>query len=337
MSYLRLIILLPFITISTISNSYCQKTVDSDFDLKVLTVKKIWSSESHNAFTDLVLYKNNWYCVFREATTHKSFDGKIRIISSSDLNSWQSSKVFSVEEDDLRDPKFSITSQGYLLLNFNQRFENNKNGHYRQSITWLTEDGEKWEGPYVCESGIGTWRWSVTWFVNMGYSVGYSGKDRSGTLYITENGKKWFPYIKNFFPLNSISPSETSLVFDNTDSTAYCLLRTDGGSKFAMLGSSPYPYLNWEWIDLKVRIGGPKMVQLDNGMLIAVVRLYDERERTSVCLIDKDRETLTEMLTLPSGGDTSYGGVVIDENIIYISYYSSHEGSPSIYLAKLKY
>jgi hypothetical protein len=41
---------------------------------------------------------------------------------------------------------------------------------------------------------------------------------------------------------------------------------------------------------------------------------------------------------LPSGGDNSYPGFVIDraQRLVYVSYYSSHEGKAAIYLATLR-
>jgi len=40
-------------------------------------------------------------------------------------------------------------------------------------------------------------------------------------------------------------------------------------------------------------------------------------------------------VTLPSGGDTSYPGLLWHEERLWVSYYSSHEGKTSIYLAVL--
>ena len=40
-------------------------------------------------------------------------------------------------------------------------------------------------------------------------------------------------------------------------------------------------------------------------------------------------------LTLPSGGDTSYAGMVWHEDLLWMSYYSSHEESTNVYLAKV--
>jgi hypothetical protein len=41
-------------------------------------------------------------------------------------------------------------------------------------------------------------------------------------------------------------------------------------------------------------------------------------------------------LQLPSGGDTSYPGLVWHDDFLWVSYYSSHEGKAKIYLAKLR-
>ena len=46
--------------------------------------------------------------------------------------------------------------------------------------------------------------------------------------------------------------------------------------------------------------------------------------------------TLTPALKLPSSGDTSYAGMVWHDERLWVSYYSSHEGKTSIYVAKVK-
>jgi hypothetical protein len=53
-------------------------------------------------------------------------------------------------------------------------------------------------------------------------------------------------------------------------------------------------------------------------------------------LINPYTGILTEALALPSGGDTSYAGMVIKDGILWVSYYSSHEGKTSVYLATVK-
>ena len=46
-------------------------------------------------------------------------------------------------------------------------------------------------------------------------------------------------------------------------------------------------------------------------------------------------ETYDPALTLPSGGDNSYPGLVWHEGTLWMSYYSSHEAKTSIYLAEI--
>ena len=45
---------------------------------------------------------------------------------------------------------------------------------------------------------------------------------------------------------------------------------------------------------------------------------------------------LKALLNFRSGGDTSYPGLVWYEGLLWVSYYSSHEGKTSIYLAKVR-
>ena len=58
--------------------------------------------------------------------------------------------------------------------------------------------------------------------------------------------------------------------------------------------------------------------------------------RTSLAWIDPQAGKLTEFLKLPSGGDTSYAGLVFYDGLLWVSYYSSHEDKTSIYLAKVE-
>ncbi len=329
--------------------------------IKLLSVRKIWDLAPHNAFTDLIFFRGRWYCTFREGQAHVSDDGKLRLLSSEDGENWQSVALFEWLGGDLRDPKLSITADGRLMLNSAVRFTSAVNGEsyrnftwalspdnspwaeyanrfshlrelHHQSLTWLSEDGHEFTGPYACVSGAGTWRWSVTWHGKFGYSIGYSGKDASGCLYRTSDGKSWEAIAHGIFPNGR--GNEASLVFAD-DGTAYCLLRDGGKTGNAHFGISKPPYTEWTWKDLGMRIGGPKLVRLPDGRFICGVRLYEQTIRTSICLIEASEGKMVELLRLPSGGDTSYTGIVWHNDVLWVSYYSSHEGKSSIYLAKV--
>lgn len=91
-----------------------------------------------------------------------------------------------------------------------------------------------------------------------------------------------------------------------------------------LLGHSLPPFNQWAWQTLDKRIGGPVMFVYQSH-LMAVVRLYEGSVRTALIEINKETGTIHEWLTLPSQGDTSYAGVVLEGGYLYVSYYSSHE------------
>src|SRR5262245_19700916 len=57
---------------------------------ELVEVRKIWDVAPHNAFTDLIRFRDRWFCVFREGKAHVSPDGALRVIISSDGVNWES-------------------------------------------------------------------------------------------------------------------------------------------------------------------------------------------------------------------------------------------------------
>ena len=53
-------------------------------------------------------------------------------------------------------------------------------------------------------------------------------------------------------------------------------------------------------------------------------------------VVEKDLGRGTPVLELPCDGDTGYPGMAWHDGLLWISYYSSHEGKTSIYLAKIR-
>jgi hypothetical protein len=108
------------------------------------------------------------------------------------------------------------------------------------------------------------------------------------------------------------------------------------------LGKPPL-YREWRWQEVKMRLGGPNFIELPDGALWAGTREYTGALRSdpsqkgaSTVLARLTRDSIEPVLLLPSGGDTSYPGLVWHETVLWMSYYSSHEGKSSIYLAKIK-
>ena len=178
------------------------------------------------------------------------------------------------------------------------------------------------------------WLWRMTWHKGAAYSMAYStSDDRFVRLYGSRDGQT-YSIIADRLQTQSY-PNEASLVF-LADETALCLLRRDADPATALLGRSQPPYTAWTWQDLNRRVGGPHFIQLPDGRFVAGVRLYEGIQRTALCWLDTERGILKEDLMLPSRGDSSYCGLAWHDGLLWVSYYSSHEGKTSIYLARVQ-
>lgn len=298
---------------------------------RLVDVHKIWDRAPHNAFTDLVRYQDQWFCVFREGKGHVSPDGALRIITSKDGKEWESAALITSRDSDLRDAKITITPDGQLML-CGAGAWHDKSKHTHQSLAWFSRDGRNWsEAVPIGDPDL--WLWRVTWHGNQAYGIGYGvGQDRFVRLYQSADGKTFKPLVERLFDVGY--PNESSIVF--AGETAYCLLRRDGNPQGGLIGIAKPPYTQWDWKELGVRIGGPHQIQLPDGRFVAAVRLYDKKVRTALCWLDPAAGRLTEFLPLPSGGDTSYAGLVLHDGLLWVSYYASHEGKTSIYLARVE-
>jgi hypothetical protein len=307
-----------------------ESTMETDACLVFL--EKIWARAPHNAMTDLVRFRDGWVCVFREGTDHVSPDGRIRVLSSRDGSDWSSTAELSMPGADLRDPKITETPSGKLMLNAAAAYPESAPLRH-QSYAWFSADGREWSTPQKIGDG-NYWIWRVKWLEGIAYAFAYSTVDSpSVRLYSSPNGRDYALLADRLFVQDS--PNEASLTFEN-DGTGLCLLRRDAGAATAQLGLSLFPYTKWAWKDLGVRIGGPHLLALPDGRVVAAVRRYGDCPWTSLNWVDAKEGKLTEFLALPSGGDTSYAGLCRFEDRLWVSYYSSHEGKASIYLAKVR-
>ncbi len=299
---------------------------------ELVGVRKIWDAAPHNAFTDLVRFQGRWFCVFREGRAHVSPDGALRIITSADGEHWASAALLTDAKADLRDAKITLTPDHRLMLSGAAALHQPAASRH-QSLAWFSPDGTNWSGA-VKIGDPNFWLWRVTWHRQTAYGIGYdTSAGKSVRLYTSRDGRQFDTLVSNLYADGS--PNETSIVFQ-PDATALCLLRRDGANANGRLGVAKPPYTSWEWKDLGARIGGPHLLRLPDGRLVAAVRLYDGAVRMSLAWIDPETGKLTEFLKLPSGGDTSYAGLVWHEGLLWVSYYSSHEGKTSIYLARVK-
>lgn len=300
---------------------------------EVISVARIWDAGKHNAFTDLVRHNDRWYCVFREGDGHVSANGTVRVLASDDGKDWESVAQLICAEGDLRDPKICVMPSGKLMLStvlWTPKDEATKH----QSRVYFSDDGQTWDGPHLI-GDKNFWLWRTSWHDKVAYNVGY-GTHNNGQvrLYSSPDGVAFTSLVENLGVRNE-KPNESALAWDPTNGQAFCLLRCEKPA-IAQLGISAPPYKEWKWHDLDQMLGGPNLIRHDSGLWIAAGRIYKPAAHTAVCWLDTENHKLVEIAKLPSGGDNSYPGLVWHDGHLWMSYYSSHEGKTSIYLAKLK-
>ena len=301
-------------------------------EAEIVDVRMIWGRAPHNASTDLMRFRERWYCVFREGPLAASPDGAVRVLSSADGNVWQSSALVSVPGADLRDPKLSTTPYGRLLL-LAEAVSDGAPGPARRTLTWSSPDSRRWEGPVQAgDDGMKLAR--VTWHLNRAYSVGFSSPGPGPVrLYSTGDGELFTVQADNLLPPRQ--DAEAALLFGRNGS-ALCLLRGNGAGAPAQLGRSRAPYKGWSWSGLNVSLSLPNMLELADGRVIVAGSTPGSDARIALWWLDPEAGTLREFLQLPSGGESGRPGLAFHDGLLWIAYHSSHEGRAMIYLARVK-
>jgi hypothetical protein len=309
--------------------------------VELVEVNKIWDKAPHSAFTDLARWNKRFYCALREGRGHVSTDGKIRILQSQDGNDWESAALIALEGYDLRDAHLSVTPDDRLMLlgGAAPRKQDNQSAP-TGTFASFSKDGKLWTEPEIVVEP-GRWMWCVTWHKGKAYGVSYAAGERMPyiELLVSSNGVNYQSHVAKLF--GEGYPTEVTLRFD-TDDSCYALVRRDRRGKegsSALLGVSRPDYKKWRWHDLGAGFngfGGPNFIRIPGGHWIGAGRMHDGGVHTALTYIDVKNGTMTKLLKLPSGGDTSYPGLVWYKGMLYVSYYSGHEGKTSIYLAKLK-
>jgi len=312
-------------------------------------VTKIWDNGLYNSFTSLIKYKGYYYCTFREGKGHVfdeetgKAEGKIRIIRSKNLKKWESVHLIGEADKDYRDPKLSIMPDGRLMVSIGVSIYVNRVSKGGYSATFYSEDGVHYSTPEKCQiqdtkPHKTDWIWRVTWNGDTGYGVDYftyEDGSRGITLLKTKDGI-------HFDTMTALEmdgfPNEATIRF-LSDGRMAIMVRRDGNPSSTLWGISSSPYMQWKWGEIPFFIGGPDFALIDDTKIIAGGRNVSGQPgwpTTTLYTGDVQNARFHEAFVLPSGGDTSYPGILIDGKYVLVSYYASHERNwPSIYLAKI--
>lgn len=312
---------------------------------ELVSVQKIWDKGQHNAFTDLIRFQNLFFCCFREAADHVGGDGVIRILISSTGSTWVDYASVAEPGVDLRDPKLEITPDGkrlYLLCG-GSIYGGTKELKGRRPRYSTSTDGKVWTPPQkLLAEGDWLWRATVNPVDKKFYGAAYNTHPTTGgpkpeaewslKSYASNDGSVW--QLSSIMPVNG-QPNETTIRFLK-DGRAMALVRREAADRKGMIGVASAPYREWTWSELPVPLGGPNFIELPDGTLIAGSRGFGKTPGPHMILFKMTATTLEPILELPSGGDCSYPGLLWHDGLLWVSYYSSHEGKTSIYIAKVR-
>lgn len=320
---------------------------------------KIWN-DAYCSFTDLVRFKGKFYCTLREGQSHAGGDlGTIRVIESDDGSIWKSAALIEEKNIDLRDPKLSVMPNGKLML-----MCGGSDYYDNILIEWQTrvaysENGTEWTRPLKVK-GIpsNNWSFGITWLHDTGYIAPRICKADPETgklvqrntkiiIYKTADGLNYEQISEDIsesnFPCNE-GCGEAVIKFKK-DSTMVVLARTrvidDYGhrhEKGILLFSKP-PYENYNPVEIEHGMGGPALMYFeDDSWLVGTRESGNERPEgrsgtATVLLLVDEVGIYKRLFEFPSGGDTSYPGMIKYDGKLWFSYYSSHEGKAAVYLS----
>lgn len=311
---------------------------DENDNGSVVTLRITNDKNKHHAFTDLVYFDNQFFLVFRESDSHAfGKDGIIKMLNSFDGKKWKLIKEFNIDGIDLRDPKFSINKNELMLYIHGSTYEGKAISQFtdyraRYSDSWSKIENVKLDKTIKSTSkvtGNEAWPWRITWLNGKAYAFAYNGVDIFG-LYNSDDG---LFYKNSAVKYNKVAmPTEGTLVA-NSKGEFYALVRRNYGSvlfqkfntekkEFLTLGELPY-----------ANFGGPNFVFLNDKQILfsgsygaVLVGIYD---------LETNRY---KILYNFGGGDCGYPGMLIKDNVLWLSYYSSAGSTKdaSIFITKIK-
>jgi hypothetical protein len=323
--------------------------------VEVRNVRRAFHNGEHNAFTDLVWFRDRIYLTFRSCPDGHMVHPTscIIVLCSQDQGAtWNEVHRFSVSQRDTRDPHFLVFRDRLFVYSgtwysgpttlAREDYDLNKHLGY---AAW-SDDGVNWQSPVMLEGTFGHYIWRAATFGDKAYLCGRrkpgfevrargEGRVVESLMLESDDGLIWRK--KSVF--QNLTGDETAFLFE-PDGNALAIAR-HGERKAAGLLRSKMPWSTWERTDLGLSIGGPLLARWNDRYVVGG-RKTKEGQVPRTFLAWLEGNSLTEFAELPSGGDNSYPGLVsLSESTALVSWYSSHEmdgdGKPitAIYLAEL--
>ncbi len=295
--------------------------------VKPISVRKLVADGKHNAFTAMVRWKNAYWLAFRKADSHGYHEADIVLLRSPDGEAWTEARTFNFLVDD-RDPQM-LATDGRLFL-----YAPCLTGAKCTSFVTYTDDGEKWSEPKPVYEPR-TIFWKPTRLDGKFYATAHvkaegqdGGSIRAVDLITSDDGLAW----KKVSTIRKGNwESETTILF-TPQKKAVAFLR----QKYSVPGfilEADAPYETWTSRPAGTHLSGHCVVTFGGTTYLFSRTMDGSKQGTMIYTFDDGK--LVPWCELPSGGDSSYPAAVQVGDHMLVSYYASHEGNASIYLAKV--
>jgi hypothetical protein len=292
----------------------------------ILWVRRVYGDGRHNAFTALVRWRDRFWLAFRNAESHMSFDGRILVLASADALEWR--EVHRIERGgDDRDPHLLVAGDR-LVLTINQRHPD----HRQAWATW-TDDGASWSAPEPCYD-----RDFIIWkpralhrrYLAGGYHVNPDRSGRFVNLIASDDGLAW----RTEAPIGLTGQESETLLHAPSPERLLAFIRWQEEPCHARIAEAERPFTDWRTRPAGIMLQGQDCVSVGDALLVG--SRAREGEETRTALYRYADGCFEPYAVLPSGGDTSYPAFAWQqESRLLMSYYSSHDGPSSIYLAEV--
>lgn len=320
--------------------------------VEVQNIRRVFHNGEHNAFTDLVRFRDRYYLTFRSCPdghmVHAS--ASVIVLASDDLANWEQVHRFQVPLRDTRDPHFLVfknrlfvyTGTWYASEKTIPPSEYDLNLHLGYAV-W-TDDGRNWQGPKLLEGTFGHYIWRAAAWGDKAYLCGRrkqgfdvrprgEGPAVESAMLESDDGLIW----RHRTLFQEVNGDETAFQFE-PEGRILAIGRRKGTAQ--ILRSAP-PYTEWDRRDLDRFIGGPLLTRWDDRWVVGGRKsIGNPGPKTAMYWLVGDE--LHEFAELPSAGDNSYPGFLeLSPERAVMSWYSTHEkdadGKPitAIYMADL--
>ena len=299
---------------------------------------EIWEAVNdgmHNSNTDMTYFKNYFYLVHASSPYHFATpECKLIVLRSKDCKQWEKLSTVHIPGEDIRDPKFLAI--GNRLIMFVLKSIEFTAEPYSTAYV-VSDDGKQWSPlQEIPHKGWLFWR-PKTFDGKRWYVPAYWHEHGKSMLFTSTDGINWQP-VSLIYEGDRCDETAIEFLPDGTMISTQRLEYSDlwlGDSRACTgIRTAKPPYTQWTGIkDYSTRLDGPALFAY-NGKVYALGRrnpytpgLLNKygsilaKKRTSLWLVTPEK--LVWLSDVPSAGDTSYAGYVLQGNTLYFSYYTS--------------